>query len=334
MQETREWLEQIVDEYGDSFYLLNSKKFETNYHDMLSAFRKYYSDTYIAYSYKTNYIPKLCKIIDNNSGYAEVVSEMEIWLANRIGVKPTKIYYNGPYKKKAYLEKCLLEGIHINLDSDYEIEIVSEIAGRNANRNFEVGIRCNMDIGQEEPSRFGFDVASGKFFEAILKLNKLTNVKVGGLHCHLPFRSLDSFRERLRVLESILIRMKGYEWSYISLGGGYMGKVSEELSKEFSFIPPTYEEYAALVAGKIAEVYENSVHRPELIIEPGSALVADAMKYVTKVVDVKQVRNKYIAVLSGSIYNINPSTKGMKRPITVYKKREASSNYYNSLDMA
>lgn len=77
MQETREWLEQIVDEYGDSFYLLNSKKFETNYHDMLSAFRKYYSDTYIAYSYKTNYIPKLCKIIDNNSGYAEVVSEME-----------------------------------------------------------------------------------------------------------------------------------------------------------------------------------------------------------------------------------------------------------------
>lgn len=326
-------LDKISCEYGNSFYILDSKHFEKNYHDMLSAFRQYYSDTYIAYSYKTNYIPKLCEIIKNNNGFAEIVSEMEGWLAYKVGVAPEDIYYNGPYKKREYVEKCMFDGVHINLDSAYEIDIVSEVAKRNMNREFEVGIRCNMDIGQDEPSRFGFDIESGEFFKAVLKLNELQNLKVRGLHCHLPFRSLESFRKRIQVLQEILNKMKGYNWTYISLGGGYMGKVSEELSKQFSFPPPSYKEYAEIVAGKMAEIYGNGFLKPRLIIEPGSALVADTMQFVTRVIDIKHIEKKNIAILSGSIYNINPSTRGMKRPITIYRGSMSDNIYYESLDM-
>ncbi len=333
MLETYELLERISGEYGDSFYLLDSTRFEENYFDMLTAFRQYYSDTYIAYSYKTNYIPKLCRIIKNSGGYAEVVSEMEGWLADKIGVNPANIYYNGPYKKKAYIEDCMLNGVHVNLDSSYEIDIVSEIAKNNQDKEFEVGIRCNMDIGQEEYSRFGFDVKSGELFRAIMKVNEVINLKVGGLHCHLPFRSLDSFKSRILVLKEILKKMTDYDWSYISLGGGYMGKISEEFAKEFAFIPPSYKEYAEVTAGEMAEIYKSRVKKPQLIIEPGSALVANAMKYVTRVIDIKQIKNKYIAILSGSIYNINPFTKGMKHPIRIYRGSKSPDFYYESLDM-
>ncbi len=334
MSETYELLDQIAREYGDSFYLLDSKQFDRNYLDMLFSFQEYYIDTCIAYSYKTNYTPKFCQIVKNNGGYAEIVSEMEGWLAEKIGVEPTNIYYNGPYKKKSYIEKCMLMGVHINLDSDYELDIVSEVAERNKNKKFEVGVRCNIDIGQEEPSRFGFDIHSGELFQAVSKINKLPNVKVTGLHCHLPFRSLDSFKKRLQVLEEILSRMASNNWSYISLGGGFMGKVSEQFSKEFSFKPPSYKEYAEVVAGTMNQIYKNKLCKPKLIIEPGSALVADTMKYVTRVIDIKQVRKKYIATLSGSIYNINSSTKGIKRPIKIYKRGYSSKRYYDSLDMA
>lgn len=224
MLDTYEELKKAADEYGDAFYIVDSSLFEKNYKDMLSAFRRYYPDTHIAYSYKTNYMPRLCGIVQKNGGYAEVVSEMEWMAAVKLGVKPSDIYYNGPYKKKEYMEKCMLTGVHINLDSMYETEIVSEIAERYEDRDFEVGVRCNMDIGQEEPSRFGFDVSSGTLANAVGKLDSLPNVQVTGLHSHLPYRSLDSYRDRVSVLREIVAQMFYKDWTYISVGGGVFGK--------------------------------------------------------------------------------------------------------------
>ncbi len=333
MLDSYKQLKAAADEHGDAFYILDSRLFEQNYDDMLSAFCSYYPNTHIAYSYKTNYMPKLCRIIQEKGGYAEVVSELEWQLAVKTGVKPSDIYYNGPYKKKEYIEKCLLSGVHINLDSMYEVEIVAEIAKRNRDRKLEAGIRCNVDIGQDEPSRFGFYTQSGELVGIVRKLNDLGNVKVTGLHCHLPFRSLDSFKERVRIMYTILEQFPEYEWSYLSFGGGYMGKVDEEMARTFAFVPPTYEDYAQVVAGGMKVFFENRQHKPKLIIEPGSALVADTMKYVTRVVDIKYVRDKYIATLSGSIYNMNPSTKGIKRPIAVYSDKQ-QEHFYENVDMA
>lgn len=324
-------LDQISQEFGDSFYLLDSTLYENNYCKMLGAFQKYYTDTHIAYSYKTNYIPKLCRIIDRLGGYAEVVSEMELELALGLGVNPENVYYNGPYKKEKYIEQLMLAGGYLNIDADYEMAIVSDIAERHRDKQFVVGVRYNMDIGQDVPSRFG--IPRERLKCAIERLNEAPNLRVAGLHCHLPFRSPDSFRERMTNLKDLLQgELKDYAWSYISLGGGYMGEVSDELAGQFSFVPPTYEEYAGIVAGKMAELYQNHARKPKLIIEPGSALAANTMRFVARVVNIKRVRGKAIATLTGSTYNMNPSVKSVKRPITVYSDKEPEQ--YEDLDMA
>lgn len=324
-------LAQISQEYGDSFYLLDSGLYEDNYCKMLKAFQKYYTNTHIAYSYKTNYMPKLCRIINRLGGYAEVVSEMELELALNLGVEYENIYYNGPYKKEKYIEEIMLGGGYLNIDAGYETVIVSEIAERHRDKQFAVGVRYNMDIGQDVPSRFGIPKEELKC--VVEQLNSISNLRVVGLHCHLPFRSQDSFRDRMTNLKELLYgEMKDYAWSYISLGGGYMGEVSEELAGQFSFVPPAYEDYAKIVAGQMAEFYQNCSERPRLIIEPGSALVANTMRFIARVVNIKRVRGKAIATLTGSTYNMNPSVKSVKRPITVYSDKE--SEQYEDLDMA
>lgn len=326
-------LKNIEKRHGEAFYLLDSYLFENNYKEMLSCFRKYYPNTHIAYSYKTNYTPKLCQIINRNGAYAEIVSEMEMWLALKIGVEPCNIYYNGPYKKKDDIKKLMLLGGHINCDSQYEVEFIKDIAKENPNTNFSVGIRCNLDIGQDEVSRFGFDTETEEFFNTIEKLNGLSNVRVTGLHSHLPYRSLDSFNKRMIVLKGILKKMPDYPWDYISLGGGYMGKIDNELAKEFAFIPPTYEQYATSVAGEMNRIFDASHIKPKLIIEPGSALVANTVQYVVKVIDIKSIRGRNIASTSGSTFCINPSVKGIKRPIEVYTA-EGNAHCYNEIDIA
>ena len=259
---------------------------------------------------------------------------MELWLAQNIGVKSNKIYYNDPYKKPEYIEEAMLSGVHVNLDAEYEIEIVHKIAEKHPEHLFEIGLRCNIDIGQEEPSRFGFDVASGALKKAIEIIESTKNVTVTGLHCHIPFRTLKSYEQRAEEMDKILNMFPDHHFSYISMGGGYMGEIDDQMKAQFDFTPPNFEDYAGIVAGFMKKRYEKETDKPVLIIEPGSAMVANAMKYVTKVLNIKHVRDLQIASLTGSTFQMNPSVKNMNRPIKVYGvpdsagRRESCRNLY------
>ena len=64
----------LANEYGNAFYLLDTEAFRENYQELSAEFKKRYSKFNIAYSYKTNYIPDLVKIVNEFGGFAEVVS--------------------------------------------------------------------------------------------------------------------------------------------------------------------------------------------------------------------------------------------------------------------
>lgn len=330
-----EKIKKIADKYGDSFYLFDSTELSNNYCELLRSFKKIYPKTEIAYSYKTNYTPRICRIVNSLGGSAEIVSEMELWLALHVGVGGSKIYYNGPYKKEKYIEELMLKGGHVNVDAEYEIELIEKIAKRHRDTSFSVGVRCNIDIGQDIPSRFGFDVSSGELEEAVKKINSIANIHVNGLHCHIPYRDPKTYVSRMTALSDILKKFPEYSWDYISLGGGYMGKVSEQLAVQMTFAPPTFDDYANIIADGMNNLFNDKDNRPTLIIEPGSALVADTFKYVTKVINIKRARDKIVVGLTGSTYQMNPSVKSTRRPITVYHSEALHDiEEYQHIDMA
>ena len=96
----------IVNLKEDSYYIYDEDKLVRNFNEFLNAFKKYYNNVEIAYSYKTNYLPKICSKIEKLGGIAEVVSEMELDLALRIA-KRKKIIFNGPYKNKDSIIKAI-----------------------------------------------------------------------------------------------------------------------------------------------------------------------------------------------------------------------------------
>ena len=302
--------------HGDAFYILDSDIFLTNYDEMLACFREIYSDSAIAYSYKTNYTPALCRVIHARGGFAEVVSEMEYELAERLGVPPQNIYYNGPYKKIPFLRKALQDGANVNLDSLTEVRAALALACEYATRPFAVGLRCNFDIKTGTVSRFGIDITGDEFAEVLDLLRSSSNVPLAGLHCHFPTRSLESFTERAAGMTELLQKLDTGSVQYVSFGGGYFGKISPDFAAVLGFSPPTSDEYAAVVAGAMRAAFGEK--GPRLIIEPGSALVADAMSLAARVISVKTVRGRNIATLAASSYNINPSVKGVRRPMNVF----------------
>lgn len=317
-----EQLKKLKEQFGEAFYVLDSKQFRTNFTELKGTFASIYPNFNIAYSYKTNYTPKLCKIVNELGGYAEVVSEMEAELALRIGVEPENIIWNGPIKNPVVLEEFLLKGGVVNIDSLEEAGILRKIASRHADVTLRLGIRCNYDVNDGVISRFGFDVDSSDFAEVLSFVTKTSNVEFVNLQCHFAKRQIEYWPARARGMIELIDRI-GIVPKRIDLGGALFGKMEDSLKAQFSSEIPAYADYAKAVATLFSERFGEE--GPELIIEPGSALVGDCMKFVGTVKTIKNVRGKYIASVLGSQKNI--SMTGVNPPVEIIPAGNEQKEY-------
>ena len=131
----------LIKEYGSPLYVFDKAGFENDYKNLLAAFRKYYPKYKIAYSYKTNYTPKVCELVKALGGYAEVVSGMEYTLAKHLGYENEKIMYNGPVKGKEMYEHIALGGT-VNIDNLNEFSRVVDYALSHSDQGKNKAYRC------------------------------------------------------------------------------------------------------------------------------------------------------------------------------------------------
>ena len=116
----------------------------------------------------------------------------------------------------------------------------------------------------------------------------------------------------------------------IDIGGGLFGKMAPSLMAQFDFEIPNYKNYAQAIATAFADYYKDKQSKPELVIEPGSALVGDCMKFVGTVKTIKNIRGKNIATVLGSQKNI--SMTGVKPPIEVIHMGNKET-YFENIDI-
>ena len=332
-QLTKELLNQLSDEYGDAFYLLQSVTFEQNYKELTAAFKAYYPKFNIAYSYKTNYTPKLVKIVDRLGGYAEVVSDMEMEIALRSGVKPERIIWNGPVKNSEKAKVLLSAGGTVNVDSINEMQQIKALAEQNPNCIYNIGLRVNYDVGDGVLSRFGFDVDGEDFKSALKCVVGTKNIHLINLQAHFAKRAPEFWIARTKGMLHIydLVSTKyGLKPERLDIGGGIYGKMPDLLRNQLGIGFITYNDYAERSAKLFADYFKDAPDSPWLFIEPGTAVAGDCMRFVCKVATIKEVRGKAIATVLGSQKNISMS--GINPPMEVISG-ENKQKQYEDLDI-
>ena len=315
---TKETIRQLSAEYGDSFYILDTDVFSANCNQLLNAFRKYYTKTNLAYSYKTNYIPELGRMIDSIGGFAEVVSPMELEIAKRIGVEPEKIIWNGPVKSWKAMESFLLDGGTVNIDNIQELHIVLDIAKQHKHQKINIGLRCNYDIGDGIVSRFGIDTESKEMDEALRLAATADNLVLKNLQAHFAKRHYQYWPAKTRGLLSVYEKAVceyGQHPQWLDLGGGLSGNMPVFLREQLGLEPFSFDDYASRSALIFSEYFKEKDRQPWLFIEPGTAVAADSMRYVCRVENIKQIRGKTIVTTNGSQKNI--SMTGINPPMEV-----------------
>jgi diaminopimelate decarboxylase len=317
MEYTWSLLDELQERYGSSYYIMEYNALRDNYFGLLTAFRNMYRNTNVAYSYKANYTPFICSFVNDNGGYAEVASGMEYDLAIKIGVEPSRILHNGPYKPEQDIRRTLINRSILIIDSPGEAVVVKKILGETGQGDATLGIRCNFD----SQSRFGFDIESGDLIDA-LRLLQEGNCPVRGLHCHCSTisRDVEAFRARTRALADLSDSVRGLtDLRFIDAGGGFFGIMPEHFARQFNCHVPGFDEYAGAVAAVLKEKYPRG-DGPELIIEPGVAIAGNTMRFITKVDHLKKIKSRKIATVAGTVFNIKPTLHGKNMPMTIMGK--------------
>jgi diaminopimelate decarboxylase len=109
---------------------------------------------------------------------------------------------------------------------------------------------------------------------------------------------------------------------YIDIGGGFYGEMPVSLKSTFSPLPPDFDQYAEVVCEAMTGAYSGSNRMPALYIEPGTALVANTVKFYTKIFDIKTIAGRRIATVAGSIFDISPYARALNLPVRAVCRRE------------
>lgn len=272
------------------------------------AFERYWSNGLVAYSVKTNSLPYLAKVLRKCGVAAEVVSEDEYDLVNKVTqFGGGNIVCNGPIKHDSWIKKLLIQKCYLNIDSKNELVLVEKYARQHPNDIIKVGLRVNNDIEDIFPnastagakgSRFGFSYETGELEHAIDYLRKIKTIKITGLHLHIStnLRSLAVYQYIVNKFDEIVRRYSLNDIEYLDAGGGFYGEVPNK---------PQWEDYISTISEELFKRGYNP-ERLKLIIEPGVSLLSGCFSYYTQVEDVKDTKRSHFVVLDGSRNHIDP----------------------------
>ena len=293
-------VQKVADAIGTPFYLYSQRTFLRHYRRLDQAFAG--TEHIICFAIKANPNIAICRVLASEGAGAEVVSGGELYRALRAGVPSERIVFNGNGKTEAELEYALESRILMFcVDSEQELELLDLVAVR-VGRKAPVAVRVNPDIPVETHPHVSTGLRESKFGVALDRAMqcyefaaRADNLDVVGIHAHIGSQLLElgPFRELVsRLAEAVRELKKGHiDVRYIDLGGGLGIRYSDE-------VPPSYEEYAAMVSEYARDV------GCVVVMEPGRSLIGNAGILVTQVLYVKRSNTKTFVVVDAAMNDL------------------------------
>jgi diaminopimelate decarboxylase len=325
-------LSELDKQYGSPFYIMDSDCYKHNINSFLKAFKNRYEKVVAGYSFKTNYVPALCNIAKEEGCYAEVVSEMELDLALKLGFD--NIIFNGPIKRQNAVIKAIDHSAIINIDSEYEIDFICNYVKQNPKVNPKVGLRINVNLVDENGNstiQCGLRFGRFGFPDDILErnINRLQDagIKIVSLHGHTSSsdRAVINYKVITQHMLNVCQKYNLTDLQYFDIGGGYFGAAPSGMDLSGR---PKYEDYANIVLDTALSNDWFVRVRPTIVIEPGSSVASNVFTYYTKVYQNKHIGQTNFVMVDGTVFDVKPTLHSNNLPFKPIQKFNAANNYF------
>ncbi len=307
----------LAQEYGTPLYLLDEATLRNRCRSFRREFEGRHQNSRILYASKAYINPALARIFDEEGLGLDVVSGGELAVAQRAGFPLDRVYFHGNNKTPEELTLALAQGIgRIVVDSFHELELLDRIA-REAGKVQDILVRVSPGIDPHThvhtttgvlDSKFGFSIQTGHAAQAICQALAAPNLMLRGLHFHLgsPIFELEPYQAATDLVLRFAagFREEGLELAEFSPGGGFAIAYTRQQR------PPEIGQYAETIVSTMKGTCgELGLALPQLIIEPGRAIIGPAGVALYRVGAIKEIPGvrKYVSVDGGMGDNIRPA---------------------------
>ena len=291
-------LKKITVKRETPFYLYSLNQIRTNISKIISSFQKV--SPLICFAIKANSNIQLIKELKKNNIGADVVSIGELKLALKAGINPKKIVFSGVGKTEQEIRFAIQKGIlSINAESKSEIYLINKVSSK-LKKITNIGVRINPNIKAKTNKKITtgnkinkFGVSVNEFYE-VLKINKkLKNININLISVHIgsQIKDIVTYKKVIFLIDKILVKLKklNHNIDYVDFGGG-MGIPYFKKDSEFNFKKFGHE---------IEKFYLK--HNIKIIFEIGRYLIGNAGILVSKVIYIKNIKDRYFVILDAGM---------------------------------
>lgn len=308
----------LAEEFGTPLYVMDEELLRNNCRKYFSLFKCYENGNKVAYAGKSFLTLSMCKLVEEEGLYLDVVSGGELYTAYKANFPLERVLFHGNNKTLEEINMGVKLGVGtFVVDNLFEIEQLNQISkkeGRVQNIYLRItpGIEAHtheyIKTGQID-SKFGFAPVGDNIINAIKRAIKLENVNLCGLHCHIGSQifEITPYEDAAEIMLKLIKRIKdetGYLIKELDLGGGFGIYYSNEDK------PKETEEYCNAILNKVDEVCKKiNLEKPILVIEPGRSISGNAgitLYTIGSIKDIPSIR-KYVSVDGGMTDNIRPA---------------------------
>lgn len=333
----------LAAEFGTPTFFLDEKDFR----DRAAAWSRALNDSFgkdagtVYYAGKAFICVEVARWVEQSGIGLDVCTGGELAVALAAKFPPSKIQVHGNNKSAAEITRAVEVGVAtIVVDSLFEIERIAA-AAKKAGKVQAVLLRLTPGIEAHthesiatahEDVKFGFSIASGAAWEAVLAVRKHPEIELRGFHGHIGSQilAMDAFEVAADRLIALLGKYRdefGAELPELDLGGGY----------GISYLPTDEPLTPSVAIGALAvavhaacKKYELGI--PKISIEPGRAIVGPAMFTLYEVGTTKNVvlesgaTRNYVSVDGGMSDNIRTSLYGAEYIAVIANRTSASES--------
>ena len=312
----------IVERYGSPVMVFDEDDFRSRCRDMARAFQ---GAENVHYASKAMLSTRIVRWVEEEGLSLDVASLNELLIALRAGFPAERITVHGNTKNREFLRKCVSAQVgHVVLDSPGELVELNEIAAElGATQPVLVRVTPGVDAHthefvatSHEGQKFGFSLAAGDAWRAVVDAHNASSLDLQGIHCHVGSQVFDAdgftlAANRLLELFARVHQELGLQLPVLDLGGGYgVPYLADDSELNIAGIAA---DLLAAVNNKAAFL---GIAPPKVVVEPGRALVGPAAVTVYEVGSDKNVQidddryRRYLAVDGGMSDNIRPALYG------------------------
>ena len=332
----------LAKEFGTPLFVIDESDFKSRIIGWKNALNSNFGESAgeVYYASKSFVSVEVAKWIAEAGIGIDVCTGGELAVALAAKFPANRIEVHGNNKSEEEIRVAIEVGVaKIVVDSMQEIERVDRLA-KAANKVQKVLLRITPGVEAHtheaistahEDVKFGFSIASGAAWKAILATQSAANLSLEGLHCHIGSQIFENEGFILATTKLLELSAKfrdefKSELTELDLGGGYG---IAYLAGDKTFDPD--QVMAALAKLVKSECSRHNLKVPKISIEPGRAIAGPTTTTLYEVGTTKDVEldggktRRYIAVDGGMSDNIRPGLYGAKYSALLANRTSSAS---------